>query len=87
MIESVCSPWSQQKFDILTADNEILHGWSIGTITLVIDSTNPMKADVLDRASSLLGFNMLIEMYILKMWVGVNINQSNEAICMCLHCN
>lgn len=71
----------------MTADNKILHGWGIGSITLAIDNTNPVKADVLDMNSSLLDFNMLIKMYILKMLVGVNINQSNEAIFMCLHCN
>lgn len=52
--------WSQQKLNIMRADGETLHGQGSGTITLVIDSTNSVKADNLIMDSLLIGFNMLI---------------------------
>lgn len=72
VIGSVRSPWRQQTLDIITADGEILHSQGIGTIILVIDNVNSMKADVLVLESLLLGFDMLIGMDINKMLGGVN---------------
>lgn len=84
---SVRSPWSQQKLDIMTADSEILHCQGIGTIMLVIDNVNSMKADVLVLDSPRLGFDMLTGMDITKMLGGVNHhgegNFSRMELCAC----
>lgn len=87
---SVCSLWSQQKLDIMRADGETLHSQGSGTITLMIDNANPVKADNLVMDSLLIGFNMLIWMDSIKILGGVSINQSGEAIfsrtdpCVCI---
>ena len=47
---------------------------------LVVDNVSPMKTDVLVVDSSLLGFDMLIGMDIIKMLGGVSISQSSDAI-------
>lgn len=44
---SVCSPWSQLKMNILTAEDKVLYGCGVGTIMLAIDDMDPVKADVL----------------------------------------
>ena len=72
---SVYNPWSWQASDVLTDDGKTLRGNGIGTIMLTVDNVSPMKADVLVVDSSLLGFNMLIGMDIIKMLGGVHINQ------------
>lgn len=63
----MCSPWGQQKMDILTADSKVLHGHSFGMITLAVDDMDPVKADVLVVYSQLLDFNLLIGMDVIKM--------------------
>ena len=80
MTELVCNPWSWQVSDILTVDGKTLRGNSIGTITLAVDNVSPVKADVLVVNSSLLGFDMLIGMDIIRMLGGVHIDQSGDDI-------
>ena len=78
--ESACNPWSQQASDVLTVDGKTLRGNGIGTITLAVDNVSPVKADVLVVNSSLLGFDMLIGMDIIRMLGGVHTDQSDDAI-------
>ena len=78
--ESVCNLWSQQASDVLTVDGKPLHGNSIGTITLAVDNVSPVKADMLVVNNSLLGFDMLIGMDVIKMLGGVYIDPSGDAI-------
>ena len=67
MTGSVCNPWSWQASDVLKVNGKTLHGNGIGTITLAVDNVSPVKADVLVVNSSLLGFDMLIGMDIIRM--------------------
>ena len=76
---SVCNPLSRQTSGILTVNSKILHCDGVGTITLVVGNLSPAKADVLVVDRPLLGFDMLIEMDIIMMLSGVNINQSGDA--------
>ena len=63
-----------------TANDEIIHGCSIGTIMLAGNNLNPIKADALVMDNQLLAFDMLLGMEIIKILCGVGINQSGEAI-------
>ena len=76
----VCNPWSWQASDVLTVDGKILDGNGIRTIMPAVDNVSPMKANVLVVDSSLLSFNMVISMDIIKMLGRVHINQSSDAI-------
>ena len=80
MTESVCNPWSGQASDVLTVDGKTLHSNGIGTITLAADNVSPVKADVLVVNTSLLSFDMLLGMDIIRMLHGVRINQSSNVI-------
>ena len=78
--ESVCNPWSGQASYVLTVDGKTLRSNSIRTITLAADNVSPVKADVLLVNSSLLGFDMLFGMDIIRMLGGVRIDQSGNVI-------
>ena len=52
----------------------------VGAIMLAVDNVSPMKADALVMDSSLLDFDLLIGMDIIKMLGGFCINQSGGAI-------
>ena len=78
--ESVCNPWSGQASDVLTVDGKTLRSNGIGTITLAADNVSPVKADVKVVNSSLLGFDMLLGMDIIRMLGGVRIDQSGNVI-------
>ena len=78
--ESVCNPWSGQASDVLTLDGKTLRSNGIGTITLAADNVSPVKAEVLVVNSSLLGFDMLLGMDIIRMLGGVRIAQSGNVI-------
>ena len=52
----------------------------MGTITLAADNVSPVKADVLVENSSLLGFDMLLGMVIIRRLSGVRIDQSGNVI-------
>ena len=78
--ESVCNSWSGQASDVLTVDGKTLRSNGIGTITLEADNVSPVKADVLVVNSSLLGFDMLLGMDIIRMLSGVRIDQSGNVI-------
>ena len=52
----------------------------IGTITQAADNVSPVKADVLVVNCSLLGFDMLLGMDIIRMLGGVHIDQSGNVI-------
>ena len=78
--ELVCNPWSQQASDVLTVDGKTLRSNGVGTITLAVYNIRLVKADVLIVNSSLLGFDMLIGMDIIRMLGGVHIDQSGDAI-------
>ena len=77
---SVCTPRSRQASDVMTVDGKTLRGNGIGTVTLAEDNVSPVKADVLVVDSSLLGFDMLIGMDIIKIFDRVCINHSGDAI-------
>ena len=66
----------RQTSDIQTVKGDKLHGDGAGTITLVVDN---MKADVLVVDRTLLDFDKLIRMDIIRMMGGVRINQSGNA--------
>ena len=78
--ELVCKPWSGQASDVLTVDGKTLRSNGIGTITLAADNVSLVKADVLAVNSSLLGFDMLLGMDIIRMLGGVRIDQSGNVI-------
>ena len=78
--ESVYNPWSRQASDVLAVDGKTLRSTGIGTITLAVDNVSPVKADGLVVNSSLLGFDMLLGMDIIRMLGGVRIDQSGDAI-------
>ena len=78
--ESVCNPWSGQASDVLTVDGKTFHSNDIGTIMLAADNISSVKADVLVVNSSLLGFDMLLGMDIIRMLGGVCIDQSGNVI-------
>ena len=80
MTGSECNSWSWQASDVLTVDGKTLRSNGIGTITLAVDNVSPVKADVLVVNSSLLGFDMLISMDIIRMLGGVHIEQFSDAI-------
>ena len=80
MIESVCNPWSGQGSDVLTVDGKTLRCNGIGTITLAADNVSPVKANVLVVNSSLLSFDMLLGMDIIRLLGGVRIDQSGNVI-------
>ena len=62
-----CNSWSQQASDVLTVDGKTLRGNGIGSIMLAVDNVSPVKVDVRVVDTSLLGFDMLIGMDIIKM--------------------
>ena len=76
----VCNPWSWQALDVLTVNGKTLCSNGIGTIMLAVNNISLIKSDVLDVDSSLLGFDMLIDMDIIKMLGGICIDQSGDAI-------
>ena len=78
--ESVCNHWSGQASDVLTVDGKTFRSNGIGTITLTADNVSPVKADVLVVNSSLLGFDMLLGMDIIRMLGGVRIDQPDNVI-------
>ena len=80
MTKSVCNPWSEQASDVLTVDGKTLRSNGFGTITLAADNVSPVEADVLVVNSSLLGFDMLLGMDIIRMLGGVRIDQSGNVI-------
>ena len=73
MTRSVCNPLSRQKLDIQTVNSD-----GVSTIMLAVDNVRSMKADVLVIDSPLLGFDMLLEMDIIRMLGGVRINHSGD---------
>ena len=78
--ESVCNRWSGQASDVLTVDGKTLRRNGIGTITRAVDNVSPVKADELVENSSLLGFDMLLGMDIIRMLGGVRIDQYGNVI-------
>ena len=77
---SVCNPWRWQASDVLTVDGMTLRSNVIGTILLAVNNINPVKAVVLVVDSSLLSFDIVIDMDIIRMLGGVCIDQSGDAI-------
>ena len=72
--------WSRQVSDVLTVNSKTLCSNGIGTIMLAVDNVSPVKADMLVVNSLLLGFDMVIGMDIIRMFGGVHIDQSSDAI-------